>query len=1503
MRPLWSIFLVWLLAVSSTPAWAQQAIDISGRWLVQYHDRELGFVPGEVLIDREESSAMLTVVHPVTEERYELSSRSFVRNGDRLKIEFDGRSPTPEDYRRNAFGQDIAVPPQSERVPLRLGNAEGEIQILPHEPGREQSFTVELRILSKHVISGRWSFEVEPDSGRDRRGGGRLGQFELLEDGSGGARQWGTEAWLRPKPAIMWSIPVSDQLDRTHEDITHPYPFDDLGPGVGQPDTRDRHRFLMVVGVNLPRDYQDWVDLRSLNPRINYRVRAYPEDLAASDRYALDIADGWEQLKKRLAKQPDVYEKARELEVMLVRAELSPGVVSGLQGFTLNGEEAVWNLQFGDFRANAYVTRDLSSPAQTETEPTEYVYLPETIRFEIRADRKLPHESIPLLIGKNFKMLLLDGERSIPAYRDRSDPLVYRTDPIHLIERGATAVEGPIGYSIRAAPGDEIYAMLAKPGLVQMLPAIPRAKVVRTPSHVSADKRGDPAASGRLWKEALATAARCAEQPVEDWSRLSAQEAERIKRYIIANAFNDRDITLSVPVSVGDHAMLLMMKDALLDELAASERRHREMLEDDERLKAFRLQIAAFATSGAPIFQLPLSRPPGAPEGPPEILAVTFMPKLLEERYGLRGEAAESWVLEATREAIRQHLVQMAEGREAAREKFEDECGVKTLLGFVAVGFQSILPYARERLMNLEDVPAANRASGLRQSWRPDEGARLYLARILDIAQQVQVNDNRANNENIRIVSGASLGLSVLGGAGAFIAQRVGSMALAALSVAMAKSAIALEALLIGAVVLEEVRSQQEQDVELEFARGAFSVLGFERLSFAQMRQTSWFTSVFRIYWEVAQLGAGEGLGRVVVPALLRGVVRTTRATVSAAKWATRHARGLFTSRYTWPKIGESESIVRGQQMAVELPPVSSDDLPLSADLEDALREAVEELSPQERLDLARAITDSRTIGARGGTSIYTAAERQVAEAADALEAVWPDPAGQGATAAGAGSTRQNWMARLEPETVARLRGLELRDDVYRLFQEQPVGMAGLVEQDDALNVLRGQFYFDFEDYFNTVTRFRQRAPPAQGPRFYESTGRRHGDPNGVRIEGDERLIVDTDEEKMVSLDLYTGAPENVGNATRQVCIRPNGDKELDLLAQHLDPPPRVDPDTYNPIDSPAPANPGAPRFVDTAVPLVPGRGTPTSIYLNLRAMIAMGIEFADRSLKKVTLKSVFNAQTAMHIHALRRGNPHISLDEAAEHSFLVRFARSMLEQAGFRIDSVEVRVRGTNSRYSAQYLIDEWYAGRESPASFLRRYNIRPDEQIEAAFDIVLNVRPISRPWDPGDVANTIRLHTPPSSRLSDERLRTMAEFFGELAVSRGSADTQRQLLANMGFEQEIHPNQLMRITGMNAEELRAQLERHLRLNQRATDEQIETALDNYFDQVGPFAPRDVAHETRLPGDINFPLPPPRGLSPGFTEAPTVVDRPRGSQGCSTSTINPPPTPDGTSVINPPPQ
>jgi hypothetical protein len=843
MRRLLLALLCWLGVAASA-----NAGDLDGRWRVFYLDAALGGVDGWAQFDEAAGTVLVRYADPRSGEIVPADG-SFTRSGNRLVITLRGRAPTPvEDY--PPPGQPVPVSGPG-TVTLKLGDTELALPLVAGKPPGTEETRLELTLAEDgRSASGKWRQTVDAASARDAKRQGRYGQIKLLYDGSGGAEMSGAESWFRPQLAFVQAFALQDQMAFAFGEATWPEPFG--ADGRLKKPLADR-RLIFVLGRGLPGTGGGSVQIESDDPNVSYSVYALASD-TRKPSFALApwIEDGWRILEKNVS--PEHLRELRGHDVMILAATLKPGAQPGPRTFRIEGQEAAWQLQFGDWRGRLSIGRPLGFG---QTEDAEFVYPQEQVQFEIFLDREIPNQTltvIPGVVRANGETAIGAGaSRTVTLNRDANEPRRYLSDPV-VVSDPVYADTYPSGTPIlQAVPGDRIVVEFGDDPFVALRPPLDAALVVSSPRHVAAALTGDKARRGRPWLDVLRIAASCHGLETPDLTGYDALKAETFEKSIVF-AWTK----LSKDIAVGEHAAAILLRDTFIDLLQAQAQQYERALSDEEILGYRRSIQDAISGELRPLGDVRVAAPGGT-----VAFAASFSDEWMKQRHGLEGDALRKWRIEATREARQLYAVAVRRSLEVAREI--KDCDVEKLLGLTGFDFGAVRHVAKQTLVILGEQ-AVGTGPTTRPQWTADRRARAWVDRVAYVAGAIEDirQVNRQDNEYliIAVTVIATLPLAIV----------EAPLALTAMFVLDLGSAVVSA----GSTVVHVV----EQRAEVRFAAGAAAIIGAGRYDAARARDYDWVTDYF------ATLAAAGG-------AAMSGVQLYEGVLTAAQKAAIKQGREL----------------------------------------------------------------------------------------------------------------------------------------------------------------------------------------------------------------------------------------------------------------------------------------------------------------------------------------------------------------------------------------------------------------------------------------------------------------------------------------------------------------------------------------------------------------------------------------------------------------------------------
>lgn len=152
-----------------------------------------------------------------------------------------------------------------------------------------------------------------------------------------------------------------------------------------------------------------------------------------------------------------------------------------------------------------------------------------------------------------------------------------------------------------------------------------------------------------------------------------------------------------------------------------------------------------------------------------------------------------------------------------------------------------------------------------------------------------------------------------------------------------------------------------------------------------------------------------------------------------------------------------------------------------------------------------------------------------------------------------------------------------------------------------------------------------------------------------------------------------------------------------------------------------------APKWIeDVKVPMVEGKGIPTSTYVTLRQMKIMNIPIGG--LKRLKLSLVQNAEIMKDIHHIMEEQQLTQLSQVGPYLLEktgIQYASTMIKQAGYNVTNVKV-VESNYTHYLTTHQIRHNKSVIEITEEWLQRHNLDWNSKFYFHFNIYLELSPI---------------------------------------------------------------------------------------------------------------------------------------------------------------------------------
>ncbi len=671
------------------------------------------------------------------------------------------------------------------------------------------------------MMSGTWSYYVDPVTQRSPNGRGRLGTFREVRGEQSAGLQYGPEIWRRAPTRIAGVQVLEAQTARSHPEVpSHTYP----------PEGEVAYRSLFIYGVNLPDAVGDPVNVESLNDeRLTYSRQQVAAD-AENRITGPDFERGWQMAREAL---PAEYrDRIEELTAIIVRARLEPGVRPGDKKLKLNGAEAEWQLQFGDMVAEMRFTREFQSeniPAGDSFvsghEGTTHVFVPEVIQIEVRT-AVLVLQRIPVIVGHNGAIIPDGSARTWTATPVSGSPLLYRTPPIQLVDAN------PGNRQVRVRDGDLLSAKLGEEGLLAMVQggrdtSVGQAEATRQQTRAAWDAQArvsrTPARLGSLWKAALKRAADCKNIAVHDWRTLSGSEYDLVTNLIVWDWENR-----GLRVNVRDMAAVLLLNDEF-ERMMADVIQRIPVVKTPEQIAAMRRALKPHMDNeNFPLTTIKIDGHDTFGVDQPFRLAFDedYDSAYFQIYFGNDVAAAKVWSDAALVEGLEAYRNQIVEVYERSRDA--GDCDFDDVIEITGLGFQPVVASLIPKLMKLEN-----------DVWVVDREARAAVRGVSNLAAAVCAQADYSKADTAVVVTAATA-----------VAGTVGLVFRGTWAALLALTADIGDLIYTGITgAMEYVDSQRE----LDFARGSAEILGMSRQRRAEARERS----LAGVFAETALAGLG----------------------------------------------------------------------------------------------------------------------------------------------------------------------------------------------------------------------------------------------------------------------------------------------------------------------------------------------------------------------------------------------------------------------------------------------------------------------------------------------------------------------------------------------------------------------------------------------------------------------------------------------------------------------
>lgn len=152
-----------------------------------------------------------------------------------------------------------------------------------------------------------------------------------------------------------------------------------------------------------------------------------------------------------------------------------------------------------------------------------------------------------------------------------------------------------------------------------------------------------------------------------------------------------------------------------------------------------------------------------------------------------------------------------------------------------------------------------------------------------------------------------------------------------------------------------------------------------------------------------------------------------------------------------------------------------------------------------------------------------------------------------------------------------------------------------------------------------------------------------------------------------------------------------------------------------------------APKWIkDVPVPLVEGKGIPTSTYATLRQI--KYLQIAEGGIQKLKLSLVQNAEIMRDIYFIMQENNLLNLQEAGDYLLSksgIQYAVTMIKQAGYDISQVKILDEGYTHYLTTREIRDKKHVA-EITDQWLQQNNLTWNSRFYIHFNVILELTPI---------------------------------------------------------------------------------------------------------------------------------------------------------------------------------
>ncbi|MEM0996472.1 MAG: hypothetical protein AAGN35_05310 [Bacteroidota bacterium] len=153
--------------------------------------------------------------------------------------------------------------------------------------------------------------------------------------------------------------------------------------------------------------------------------------------------------------------------------------------------------------------------------------------------------------------------------------------------------------------------------------------------------------------------------------------------------------------------------------------------------------------------------------------------------------------------------------------------------------------------------------------------------------------------------------------------------------------------------------------------------------------------------------------------------------------------------------------------------------------------------------------------------------------------------------------------------------------------------------------------------------------------------------------------------------------------------------------------------------------DPEFPRWIrEAAVPLVPGKGVPTALYMEI--VLWKKLKVPANELRQITIQRVHDWESVFHLHALFRKTPAKPLGEHFRETRLFHSRNNLVIQTDLEVTALHVNTAGATFSSPQQLAGNAPGALFEDIVALAAKYGIDHHDMVLWGFNVEMKVQPI---------------------------------------------------------------------------------------------------------------------------------------------------------------------------------